>query len=369
MSDPYKRPEGILPNFAHIPTQPAINGTQFHPLYYQHGNLLTQQQQQQDLLQQLQQQQQQQLNQQLIQQQQMLQQPIYANNQYPNPYISPMYQQSMQLPIQPYFGSSFPNPMFYQSLPNPSRPHSPFTELRGSILPPIHPLLHPYPPKQPRGKFGTFSDRIVRYTRGEAATVIQKYWRGYSVRRRVCPILKRSRETLQRGRRRVAVDSVCRSVASELISEAIEVMVVNFVIEWLDFRACLVLLDMECFVLRDRIVDEVITEEFIGELVSECLLEIISAEFYNEIIGEETRDVLLMELSLPRNTLLMRKLTVNDIRDNLFAGVLLDEFIFSELVSHLDEQNYDLSRAREMETLKDGLILSSLISLLEQVDT
>ena len=165
------------------------------------------------------------------------------------------------------------------------------------------------------------------------------------------------------------MDSVCRSVASELISEAIEVMVVNFVIEWLDFRACLVLLDMECFVLRDRIVDEVITEEFIGELVSECLLEIISAEFYNEIIGEETRDVLLMELSLPRNTLLMRKLTVNDIRDNLFAGVLLDEFIFSELVSHLDEQNYDLSRAREMETLKDGLILSSLISLLEQVDT
>ena len=162
---------------------------------------------------------------------------------------------------------------------------------------------------------------------------------------------------------------MCSAVASQLISEAVELMVANFVVEWLDYRACMVLLDLECFVLRDRIVDDVINEDLIQGIVSECLVEVISAEFCNDLIGEETRDVLWGELSLPRNTLLLRKLTVNDIRDNLLAGGTFDEFIFSELVSHLDEQNYDLSRAREMDTIKDGLIMSALISLLEQVGT
>ncbi|KAI6657962.1 hypothetical protein LOD99_15679 [Oopsacas minuta] len=361
MSDPFRHPNGILPNYTHNNNtrQDYPVGAQLNPLYLQQGNLVSHQQQ--PLQEQIR-------KHQLQLQQLQQQQSAYSNYPYNSIYAQPIYQQ----PIQPYIESAPPNAMFYQSLPIPNKPHSPFTELRGSILPPIYPMFDPHPPKYPYNKFnlGTYANRIVKYTRKEAAVIIQMYWRGYWVRKHVRPILKRLRQALhnkEKFKNRELIDSVYRSIASDLISEAVELMVVNFVIDWLDYSAYLVLLDLECFVLRDNIIDDVLSNDFIEEIVQECLLEEITVELYNEILWEETRDVLLTELSLERNTTIMKKLTINDIQDNL--SNVLNEFIISELISGLDTQDYDLSQAREMQKVKDGLIMNALISLLEQVET
>ena len=342
MSDPYRHQDGILPNF-----------TQFPP---QQGNPLSYRQIQQQLYQQ--QQQQQQIQQQLLLQQQ--QQLPYANYPYNNQFIQGLYQ-------QPYI----PNPMFYQSLPNPNRPISPFTELRGSILPPICPVFDPHPPLKPFNKFdlGSYTNRIVKHTRKEAAVIIQSYWRGYWVRKHVSPIIKRLRKALHnqnRYKNRELFDSVCKSLTNDLISEAVDVIVVNFIIDWLDYSAYLVLLDIECYVLRDNIIDDIIDNGFIEEIVQECLLEEISVELYNDVLSEEVMDVLLIELSQPSNAGVMKELTMNEIKD---VGNTLDGFIMSELISSLDTQNYDLSRAREMQGVKDGLIMTALIRLLENVQS
>ena len=143
-------------------------------------------------------------------------------------------------------------------------------------------------------------------------------------------------------------------------------IVVNFIIDWLDYSAYLVLLDIECYVLRDNIIDDVIDNGFMEEIVVECLLEEISVELYDDVLSEVTMDVLLNELSQPSNAGVMKELTKNEIQD---AGNTLDWFIMSDLISSLDTQNYDLSRAREMQGVKDGLIMTALISLLENVQS
>ena len=262
MSDPYRHQDGILPNFTHFPAQHNTS-------YPQQSNPLSYRQIQHQLYQQ---QQQQQIQQQLLLQQQL----PNANYPYNNQYIQGLYQ-------QPYMGAILPNPIFYQSLPNSNRPISPFTELKGSILPPICPVFDPHPPHKPYNKFdlGSYTNRIVKHTRKEAAVIIQSYWRGYWVRKHVSPIIKRLRKALHnqnRYKNREMFDSVCKSLTNDLISEAVDVMVVNFIIDWLDYSAYLVLLDIECYVLRDNIIDDVIDNDFMEEIVQECLLEEISVE-------------------------------------------------------------------------------------------
>ena len=272
-------------------------------------------------------------------------------------------------------GIPMPNPIYYQSLPVPPLQQSPFNDLNGSILPPIRPIYDPHIPSMPKpagykAEIERFRNRIVRPTRKEAAVTLQRHWRGYQARKRIRPILRLSKYAIQRENKRVEEDRaeyVCRCVAGELISQAVEVMVTNFVVDWLEYTAFLILLDLECYVIRDRIVDEVISENFTN-IIYETFLEVIAEDMYRGLIEEETKDALLSTLALPRYREEMRIITMNDIQATMMGSEIMDELIFSNLVRRLDTERYDLGNSREIEGIKEDFIMNALISLLKKYD-